>query len=149
MIPFVVIVARPSPELDLGLDAADDLSDRLLVFSHPSEASKVLLSPSGSAPARIGLVLVEIGSATADVEDFLARLRRERATALVPVVLWGPAEACARFDPEGDTRAHGCVHKHSDARADARALAQTLHYWAYVNHPPQSASTLQGVGGPA
>lgn len=148
MIPNIVIVARPSPELDLALDAVDEVRGRMLHFSHPSEAAEVLLPSSGLASAApIGAVLIEVGDPATGIEDLVDELRRAPDTALVPIVLWGPAEACRRLNFHNGSLANSWAYTVPDSGATMMMLAQTIHYWAVVNRPPHLSPISPTIGG--
>lgn len=148
MIPNIVIVAQPSPELDLALDAVDEVRGRVLLFSHPSRAAEVLLSPSGLASASpVGAVLIEVGDPPTGIEDLVDGLRRAPDTALIPIVLWGPADACRRLDLQNGSRANSWAHTAPDSGATMMMLAQTIHYWAVVNRPPHTSPFSPTIGG--
>ncbi|MCH8810950.1 MAG: hypothetical protein IID07_03905 [Gemmatimonadetes bacterium] len=150
MLTQIVIVAQPSPELELALDALDDLRHNMRLFSRLSEAATALLAPSGSARARpIAVVLIEVGNPGTGVADLVAELRREPATAGIPIVLWGLEEALRGLELANGSRPNSYVRTASDPTATTTALTQTLHYWAVVNRPPDSPPISQNTGGRA
>jgi len=130
----IVIVARPSAELRLALDALDDLSDRVRHFSRPSKSIEKLLSSFGASTRHsIGAVLVEIGDPDTDVAEFVAGLRRDPATALIPIVLFGPSDAYRRLVWQNGSRANSFVQTGSDPVVTTMMLTRTIHYWTVVN----------------
>lgn len=143
----IVIVAQPSEELELALDALEDLRGHVRLFSRPSEAAATLLAPSdpdGMSPIRV--ILIEVGDPSPGVTNLIAGLRRAPATARTPIVLWGPAEALQGLDLEHEVRANSYVPTLSDPRANATALAGAIHYWAVVNRPPGAPLDSRHIG---
>lgn len=129
-------MARRSAALDLALDAVDDLRNDLRRYWNTAEAASALLPPVGSIPASAILaVLIEIGDSRRSVADLVVGLRRDPSMARTPIVVWGTADACRKFDPGNAAHVNSYVLTGSDPSATASLLASTIHYWTVVNRP--------------
>ncbi len=143
----VIIVAEPSIELELALDALDELRDNVRIFSSPAEAGLMLLSSARLTDTVV--VAIQIGEPEQGVEHLVARLRRAPTTANIPIVLWGSAAACRAMSSTQRPGVNSFVSTTEDPQANATLLARMIHYWAVVNQPPGPADAIRNMAGGA
>lgn len=146
----IIIVARPSEELHRALDALDDVRDAVTAFEEPADAAAALLSgiPPNLNGDSVGAVFIEVTNGSRGVAELVTGLRRREGTRGVPIILWGPTEACERLDPEVSLGVNSLVRTESDPQKATMTLAQTIHYWTSVNRPAYNPA-YAATGDPA
>lgn len=146
----IVIVAHPSRELNLALDAQDSLRTEALHFSDPADAAATLLASSRRVPVPpIGVIFIELAGASPGVVELVSGLRGDPATARIPIVVWGSAESYRQVSLENGFRPNSFAQTVADSRETTLILAQTIHYWAVVNRSPDSPTGHRTTGGRA